>query len=102
MTSLKTDALLSSTLELGVPLAIATLQARGAPREHDWDRARDFAWVLGEKGDQILYRGRETATLVAQLIEAIAVMAHCPGGIHVFGVRYIAANALQSEPQPPR
>jgi hypothetical protein len=82
------------TLELAVPLRIAELQRRGGPLEADWDAARTFGPVLSERGDVLLYGGKQgqAAGLFNSLAEAIAVMAFLPGGITVFDQHWEAGE----------
>ena len=87
------ETLLALTLEVGVPLVIAQLQRHGGPTEQHLKFARIFARTLGEKGDQLLYRGKETAILANQLIEAVAIAAFQPGGIRLLGLHFEAQEA---------
>lgn len=76
-----------------VPLRImAILKEYGEPTDRHWEEARDFADVLGEKGDVLLFGGKkgEAASLANTLAQAIAVMSFLPGGIRVFGQRFEA------------
>lgn len=86
------SSLLGMHLEVTVPMAIQDLTARGGPSESDFEAARKFAGDLGGKGDQILYRGPETAALVAALARHMAVLAWVPGGIEFCGVRWCARH----------
>lgn len=79
-------ALLSSTLQLAVPLWIEEL------RQFSWDyisqRAKQCADIVAEKGDIILFRSKtkgETARAFNHLAEGIACLAFVPGGVRVFG-----------------
>ena len=78
-------------LSAAVPLQMAELKKAGGPSESAWDRVRAFAPVLAEKGDQLLCRGKETASLMSELIFCLAVMAFAPGGVKLFGERWEAA-----------
>ena len=79
-------------LEIAVPLAMLDLRARGYPptdQEIQW--ARDFAFVLGEKGDTLQFGGKpgEAGKLAGQLAKAIAIAATVsPGGMTVFGIKF--------------
>ena len=86
----RTRALLCGTLEAGVPLAIVELHHRGGPTDQDRDRARDWGQMLAEKGDQLLFPGKDTAALMTMLIHSIAVLAFCPGGVTLFGAHWEA------------
>ena len=83
---------MSLTLQAGVPLRIMEMEARGGPSDWDLDDARDFAAVLGEKGDILQYGGGkkgEVAALMNRMIRAVAVLAFCPGGVRLFGSHFV-------------
>lgn len=85
--------LLVIALEAAVPLRILEIRARGGLVQRDIDSAQLFADELGSHGDQILYRGDHpgvTAGLFNQLAQALAVLAHCPGGVTLFGSHWEA------------
>jgi hypothetical protein len=82
------SGLLGDFLQMTVPLKIAEFQARGGPGDLDWERVRAFGPILAEKGDQILYRDRETARLAGELVFVVAAMAFGPGGVKLFGHRW--------------
>ena len=48
----------------------------------------DLALVIAEHGDHILYRGEYAAQAVNALVEAIATLAFCPGGVSCFGLHF--------------
>jgi hypothetical protein len=83
--------LLLMSLEAAVPLAIAECGQRGGPTARDSDEARAFAAVLAEKGDQLLYGGRDCAAVWAGLVRALAVLAYAPGGVHLLQAHWQAA-----------
>src|SRR6266850_6886520 len=56
---------LYDVLAVAVPLALQDLAAQGGPTRRHWEAAQAWRAVLASKGDQILFRGKETATLVA-------------------------------------
>lgn len=79
-------ALLSSTLQLAVPLWIDQLRGRG------WDyvqqRAQECGNYVAEHGDLILFKGKkkgETAEAFNRLAEGVACLSFCPGGVTLFG-----------------
>lgn len=76
-------------LDVAVPLRIHEIRLRGGPMEADFERARAFAPVLAEKGDVLLFGSKKekgkAAELFNELAFALAVMAHVPGGITIFG-----------------
>lgn len=84
-------------LALVVPFKIIELKRRGGPSDEELGQAREFADTLGEKGDIILYRSErkgETAQLFNQLARTIAVGSFLPGGICIFGDRYLSAEEI--------
>ena len=81
-----TSILLSSTLQLAVPLWIDQL------RKRDWEYVQERAKIcsdyVAEHGDVILFRGKkkgESATAFNHLAEGIACLSFCPGGVKIFG-----------------
>lgn len=85
------QSLLADTLQVAVPLWLMRLEQQGGPLERDWKWAREFAWVLGSEADKLLFKGGkkgETARLFNDLARAIAIMAHAPGGVKLFGHRW--------------
>jgi len=82
---------LYDVLAVAVPLALQDLAAQGGPTRRHWEAAQAWRAVLASKGDQILFRGKETATLVAQLARVLAVLAYVPGGVR-FGPHHWAAE----------
>lgn len=83
---------LSAYLSVAVPLVIADIHGRGGPTDDDNALARDFAQTLAEKGDILLYGGKEgdAGELLSQLARALAVLAFQPGGVSVFGLHFEA------------
>lgn len=84
---------LSDALAAAVPLRIHMLVERGGPTSWEWSETKEFADVLGEKGDVLLFRGGEkgeAAQLFNRLAKAIAVLSFMPGGISTFGQHYEA------------
>jgi hypothetical protein len=80
-------------LEVGVPLRAHEIKSRNGPSDFDLRRCREFAPVLASKGDSILYRSKnkgETADLMTQLIDALAVLACMPGGVTFAGQHWEA------------
>jgi hypothetical protein len=93
-----TAVLLQCTLEASVPLAIAAIQHRGGPTDSDRTMARAWGEELGEKGDQLLFRGPDTARLVSQLVQCTAILAFCPGGIHLLNCHFEAPPLEEHTP----
>lgn len=83
---------LATTLELAVPLALWRLADRGGPSDDDWAQARDFAQVLAEHGDALLYQVTKgaypTRRLFVGLVHTLAVLAYVPGGVTFAGRRW--------------
>ena len=87
---------LSIALSAAVPLHIMEMQRTGGVTDHDLETVRAFSEVLGAKGDMLLFRSKrpqEGADLFNQLARAIAVLAHCPGGVRCFGQHWEAHGA---------
>jgi hypothetical protein len=83
--------LMQLTLMVGVPLCMHKIKSTGGPFRSDIKRAHEFAEILAEKGDVLQYGSRdqgEVANLMAQLIEAVAILACLPGGVDVFGMHW--------------
>ena len=79
-------SLLSSTLQLAVPLWID--QLRRQPWEYIQQRAEVCSQVVAEKGDIILFKSEkkgETAKAFNHLAEGLACLAFVPGGVKIFG-----------------
>ena len=82
------QGLLTMTLSVAVPLHIDTLyrafsNVDGLPA---WMVAEVFlfTWVLAERGDRLLFRGKhegETAEMFNSLARALAVLSFSPGGV---------------------
>jgi len=92
--------LLSTTLQLAVPLWIERLRSSGW--EHIQARAKQCSQIVGEKGDVILFRGGkkgESAAAFNALAEGIACLAFAPGGVKIFGEHW---EACQEEDAPGR
>ena len=93
-------ALLTGMLEIAVPFEIAKLKERGGPSEADWRETHEFAPILAEHGDALLFRtstekdrqaGTSSARLFVRLAKALAVMAYCPGGSRLGELRWEVA-----------
>ena len=111
---MSTADLLITHLDAMVPLKITDYLQQGGPSDLDYARARnDYPWQLGSFGDSILYHTKEkqateksqyavpgTAHMIALLVDALAIMAFCPGGITVFGLHFEAVVPLLEEVHP--
>lgn len=85
--------LLRMSVQVAVPLEIAKLKATGGPNKFQWDWTRDFADVLGERGDILQFaegRKGETATLFVQFVHALAILSFLPGGVEFAGIHFEA------------
>ncbi len=82
-------------LEQCVPLVIRRYKQAGGPRDEDHARAHSYALYLREHDEDILFpktnKGNETEAM-DKLVEGIAVLAFCPGGIRIFGLEYDATK----------
>jgi hypothetical protein len=84
-------SLIRCTLSALVSMAIADLQQAGGPSEYHLQKAQEFGFVLGEKGDTLLYYVKgKTGEMMGRFCEAIAVLAFVPGGVDVFGLHFEA------------
>jgi hypothetical protein len=97
----RTKMRLRERLRREVPPAIRTYLKQGGPNEEDYARVRGYATDLGAFGDIILYppgNGSEQPHL-EKLVDGIAVLAFCPGGVHLFGLDFDAAKIAQEPEQ---
>lgn len=80
-------------LEAMVPFAIHDLAKAGGPSEQHFARARNvLAWDIAESGDALLYRVKgKTSEMMSKLIEGIAILSFCPGGIDFLGLHFEAS-----------
>lgn len=89
----RTRSRIRAHLERRVPPLIRCLKRAGGPRDDDYARASSYARSLGEHGDDVLFpkasKGNETEAM-DKLVEGVAVLAFCPGGIRIFGLEYDA------------
>ena len=80
--------LLRIALSAAVPLRITAVQARGGPSDFDVRMARKGSQLIVEKGDLLLFgRGKcgEVSEVFTVLVESLAVLAFCPGGVTCLG-----------------
>lgn len=86
--------LLKLHLSAFVPLRILELQQQGGITDEDLAHVRSYQKDIAAHGDEILFRSPQpgqTATRINQLVDAIAVLAFCPGGITLFGMHFDAS-----------
>lgn len=83
---------LAIAVSAAVPLLILEYRAAGGPTDDDRERARRAAQVVAEKGDVLQYRGRsgEAAAVFNALVDGLAVLAFCPGGVRFCGHHFEA------------
>jgi hypothetical protein len=84
-------ALLRLHLQTCVPLRLAELRRQGGPTEADWQRTAEVGQEIAEHGDWLMFRGPrqgDTARLVGKVVDAVAMLAYCPGGIDILGVHW--------------
>lgn len=94
----KTYGLIAAHLDATVPLLIRELLSAGGPTEYHYQRVREHGRYLAEHGDAILYpQKRTTAEAMNKLVESVAVLAFCPGGIRLFGCEFDASGLLSSQ-----
>lgn len=81
--------LLRITLLAAVPLWALRMKQAGGPSDEDYEKIKEYAPLLGHRGDVLLYGGSkkkgEVADLFNGLAHAIAVLSFTPGGVDVFG-----------------
>jgi hypothetical protein len=62
---------------------------RGGPNEEDFARVRGYASYLGANGDALLYHVKgKTGQVMDVLVDAVSVLAFCPGGISIYGISF--------------
>ena len=76
-------------LEAGVPEEIRRIEQRGGITPDDFERVRSHALHLATHGDALLfYTKGQSAPAMTELIESVAVLSYCPGGISTFGLHF--------------
>lgn len=79
---------LGTFLSAAVPLRIEEIQSRAGPTKEDMETVREYAKLLGEHGDALLFKSKkkgETTQMANGLASAIAILSFVPGGITLFG-----------------
>ena len=89
MTNPHTAALLRAHLQAAVPLAIDDYLRGRRP----WPNPDRIAQVIAAQGDSILHRTSHTAAAVTALVEGVACLAFCPGGVDLLGDHYQVSEA---------
>ncbi len=84
--------LLALHLQAFVPLRIREYEAVGGPDECDFGRVRNvYPPEIGSHGDALLYQDKKhTARIMDMLVDGLAVLAFCPGGVIAFGCHFEA------------
>ena len=86
MPGARTDAPLVTAVQLLVPLALLQLHERGGPTAEDWQwlTSGTLAQRLGTLGERLVCGATHGDPLLSEVVRSIAIMAHLPGGIHIF------------------
>lgn len=91
---------LRARLQRDVPTAIRNYLSTGGPCDEDCERVRAYAHDLGTFGDVLLFpdgKGNDEPHL-KKLVDGVAALAFCPGGIHLFDLHFDAARIEQQLP----
>jgi len=87
----RTYGLIQTHLDATVPSLIRELLEGGGPTDYHYQRLREHGCDLAEHGDAILFaQPGKTSEAMNRLVEGIAILAFCPGGIRVFGCEFDA------------
>ena len=79
--------LLSGMVAIGVFIVHDEFRQRGVPPATEAERT-ELADIIAEHGDDILYRGTNTAKNMAMLVKAIALLSTVPGGVDFDGMHF--------------
>jgi hypothetical protein len=87
------EMLLRLYLETTVPLLIADRKME-CNELTKWDirQAQEMLQTIAAHGDDILYRGKNTAKAVTALARALALMAFAPGGVTFLDMHFEAGG----------
>ncbi|SRR5579884_2722335 len=97
----RTRRRLRTRLQRDVPPTIRAYKRQGGPSSEDYERIRGYATDIGAFGDVILYpdgKGSEEPHL-EKLVDGVAVLSFCPGGVHLYGLDFEAAKMEENPPQ---
>jgi hypothetical protein len=88
-----TQTLLTAHLETTVPIQIADYLSKGGPSEVDYARIRTvYPTEIGSHGDAVQFRDAKwTATIITMLVDGLAALSFCPGGVTAFGLHWETA-----------
>lgn len=90
---MKDHPALLATLEVAVPLRIAELQARGGPKDSDFERVKGYTELITGGADGMLFTGNKrghAAYVFNCVADALSVMAFVPGGVKFAGEHWEA------------
>lgn len=80
-------------LATAVPLLIIELISQGGPTDFHYRRVREHGRYIAEHGDAIMFYQKGTSSeAMTRLVEGIAVLSFCPGGVHIFGLEFDASK----------
>jgi hypothetical protein len=88
----RTSMRLRAHLQAQVPSRIRYYLGKDGPSEEDLERVRSYATDLGTYGDLILFPNGNDKPYLEKLVDALAVLAFCPGGVTVFGLHFDATK----------
>lgn len=92
------SGLLRIALQTAVPLWI--LKFRNESFEYMQKRGEICSQIIAEHGDHIMFKGGkkgETASAFNALAEGLAILAHAPGGVTVFGCHWEAGRQMSRD-----
>jgi hypothetical protein len=115
-----TKFLMQMHIEATVPLLIHDyLKCRGIDEQHFAYARNVLAWDIAQHGDALLYkegttrdkktgetRNIGTAEMVNKLVEGLAILSFCPGGVTFLGLHFEASEiakrlGIAMEPEEP-
>lgn len=79
------------TLAAGVPIEIEHLRAAGGPNDYQCEAAHNYIQQQ-RLSESVLFASRETGSAMRILIEIVAILAFCPGGVSVLGLHFEAES----------
>lgn len=82
---------LSLALSTAIPIRMLRLMQRGGPEAEDFERVHTYVQDFAERGANLFFPANTegvTADLFERVVDAIAVLAFCPGGLFIFGEHY--------------
>jgi acetolactate synthase small subunit len=82
---------LSLALSAAIPIRMLRLIKRSGPEDEDFERVHMYVQDFVERGTDLFFSGSSEgvkADRFEQVVDAIAVLAFCPGGLTIFGEHY--------------